>query len=295
MSTQIPVAFAQKFLGDFRLLAQQQTSRLEAWVRKDPDKIEGKYAFFDRIGATTVQRKTSRHMATPIVNTAHSRRRIGISDWVWADLIDKADTARLLAAGSLPAKYQQNATMAFNRKKDELILAAAIGNSYAMDEDDTATATSLTSDGGTIIAVGATGLTLAKVLEANYRLKIGEVDPMERRCLVISPYEENSLLQIAQVTSKDYNDKPVITDGKVMRLLGFDIILSNLLTVASTTRKCVAFTETAIGLAIGQEMDAKIEQRADLNYSTQVYLDYSADATRVEGVKVVEIDCLTTG
>ena len=46
-----------------------------------------------------------------------------------------------------------------------------------------------------------------------------------------------------------------------------------------------------MGLALGKDIQTKISERADKNYSTQVYLCMTIGATRVEDEKVLEIAC----
>ena len=44
-------------------------------------------------------------------------------------------------------------------------------------------------------------------------------------------------------------------------------------------------------LAVGKEPTAKISERSDKSYSTQVYYCQSVGATRMEEAKVIEIAC----
>ena len=89
MSTEVNKAFAQKFRDTFLHLVQQKGSRLRDYVRVNTD-ISGKYDHFDRIGSTSAQKITSRHSDTPLISTPHSRRRVSMDDYNWADLVDKA-------------------------------------------------------------------------------------------------------------------------------------------------------------------------------------------------------------
>ena len=116
MSTEITTAFVQQYKDNFILLSQQKGSRLRPWVRDDPDFLKGKAGYFDRIGSTAMQKRTSRHQDTPLISTPHSRRRITMDDFVWADLIDNADRVKLLADPEGP--YTTNAVWAAGREFD---------------------------------------------------------------------------------------------------------------------------------------------------------------------------------
>ena len=213
MSLEIPVAFAQKFRGDFIMLAQQKESRLQSTVRQDPDQLMGKAGFFDRIGATEAQEVTSRHGDTPLISTPHSRRRIVLRDFDWADLIDKRDMRRMLSAGQLPSRYQQNATWGMNRKKDDLIIAAANGNAFSIDEDDAAATVALPA--AQKIAVGAVGLTLAKVLQVNEILAGAEVDEEEPKFAIVTAKQITNMLNTTEVKSADFNTVKALVEGKI--------------------------------------------------------------------------------
>ena len=53
----------------------------------------------------------------------------------------------------------------------------------------------------------------------------------------------------------------------------------------------VAYPASGIRLGIGQDITARITERADKSFSTYVYYSMDIGATRLEEVKVVEILC----
>lgn len=288
MSNQIPVAFEQKYARDFLLLSQQKGSRLRNTVRDDVTD-GGKYFYFDRVGKTSMLRKTSRHMDTPTVETPHSRRRVGVEDFVWADLIDRADVIKM-------TKSPQNAYMttgmrAAGRQIDDVIIAAAIGDSTSTDESDTASTVVLPSSQK--IATGSGGLTLVKLLQAKEILDGNEVDD-EDRFLVYSAKQGTNLLSTTQITSADYNTVKALVQGQINTFLNFTFIRSERLAKVSTTRRCIAFQKNAIGLYFPMEITSRVDERPDKNYSTQVYVDMALGAARVEEEGVVQIDCTET-
>ena len=56
-------------------------------------------------------------------------------------------------------------------------------------------------------------------------------------------------------------------------------------------RLVFAFTKDAIKLAVGKDITARISERDDKSYSTQVYYCMAIGATRMEEEKVVQIPC----
>lgn len=290
MSLLIPVAFTQKFHDDFIMLAQQKESRLESTVRTDPDNLNGKFGYFDRIGATEMSPSTGRHSDTQITSTPHSRRRISLRDFDWADLIDKKDMRRMMQSGQLPPRYKENAVWGANRKKDDLIIAAASGNAYSMDENDAATAVPLPASQK--VPVDASGLTLAKLLITKEIISGADVDEDEEITFALSNKQVTNLLNTTEVKSADYNTVKALAEGKINSFLGFNFKRTQRLAVdGSGDRLCLAYAKSGIGLAVGQEIESDIGPRRDKRNSIQVYVDMGMDGTRIEDEKVVEIAC----
>ena len=80
----------------------------------------------------------------------------------WHDLVRKTGFNVFASQGNQRAVMQMTTLAVINRKIDSLIINAARGNSFSIDEDDTATAIALPA--GQKVAVGGTGLTLAKMI-----------------------------------------------------------------------------------------------------------------------------------
>ncbi len=72
MSVNITTSFVEQYSANVSLLAQQTGSKLRSAV--DVESVRGKSAFFDQIGVTAAQLRTSRHGSTPQIDTPHSRR-----------------------------------------------------------------------------------------------------------------------------------------------------------------------------------------------------------------------------
>jgi len=67
--------------------------------------------------------------------------------------------------------------------------------------------------------------------------------------------------------------------------------VSNRLAKTGDIRSCFAWAEDSIKLAVGKDVMARIDERSDKSYSTQVYYCATFGATRMEEAKVVQIDC----
>ena len=284
MSTQITTAFVEQYKSNVFHLAQQKGSKLRDAVRTES--IVGKSHFFERIGSTAAVKRTSRHADTPRVDTPHSRRKVTMDDYDWADLIDDSDKVRLLI--SPQSEYAKAGAFAMGRTMDDVIIAAATGNAFG----GVSVGSTIALPAGQKIAHGSAGLTIAKLIEAKEKLDAANVDPDEARTLVCSAKQISNLLGTTQITSSDFNSVKALVQGDIDTFMGFRFIRSERLgTDANGNRQVLAFTNTSMGLALGKDIQTKISERADKNYSTQVYLCMTIGATRVEDEKVLEIAC----
>jgi hypothetical protein len=281
MSTQVTTAFVQQYSANVQMLSQQMGSLLRDKVRVES--VTGKNAFLDQVGSVTAVEKTSRHSDTPQIDTPHARRRISLSDYEFADLIDQQDKVRLLIDPT--SSYAQAAAMAMGRAIDDVIITAALGTAYTGETGSTSTA-----NANQIVHGGAV-LTIAKLREAKQTLDLSDVDPSIPRYIIVSPKQISGLLNITEVTSSDFNTVKALATGEVSSYLGFNFIVSNRLALSGTTRSCIAFAQDGIALGIGKDINARIDERADKSYATQVYYCMSIGATRMEEDKVVEVQC----
>lgn len=280
MSTLITEAFVQQYRSNVQMLYQQQGAKLRGSVRVEP--VTGKQAFFERLGATAAVKRTTRHGDTPLVNSAHSRRMVVLTDYEWADLVDQFDKVRLLI--SPESDYAQNAAWALGRATDDEIITAFGGNAFSGETGQT----TVPLPAAQKIASGATGLTLVKILQAKKILDNADV-PQEDRWFVASPDGLEDLLNNTTVTSSDFNTIKALVRGELNAWVGFTWIISTRLPKAGATRSSYAWHRRAMGLAMGKDISGRITERADKSYSVQVYNSMILGATRIEDEGVVEV------
>ena len=301
MSTQITTAFVDQYKANILLLSQQKQSRLEMCCRKES--ITGDTMFIERIGATSMQQITTRHGDTPQIDTPHSRRKLTVADYNWSDKIDRLDKLKMLIDPQ--STYVQNAVAAANRQKDDVIISALFGAAYSghtgattVNMYDVGECRLVQSD-GTIQTAGSdwsntteTALTIAKLLTCKQLMDDAEIDPDRQRYFVTNPYNINALLNTTEVKSSDYNTVKALAMGQIDTFMGFKFLTSTRLPADDTdtgATKCAAFAQDAIVLAVPEDITVKIDELPTKNYTTQVYVELSLGATRVEGPAVVGI------
>ena len=284
MSSQITTAFVEQYSANIQMLSQQMGSLLRDAVRNES--VVGKDAYFDQIGKVTAILKTSRHSDTPQIDTPHSRRRVSLADYEFADLIDQQDKVRLLIDPT--SSYAKAAAYAMGRAMDDVIIAAALGSANTGVSGGTAVAL----PAGNIVAanLGGTGMNIAKLASAKNILDTGDVDPSIKRHIIVSPTEIADLLNNTTVTSSDFNTIKALVHGEIDSFMGFKFHVSNrLVDNGASNTQCIAFAEDGILLGVGKDVTARIDERSDKSYATQVYYCQTIGATRMEEAKVVSV------
>lgn len=275
-SSTIDQAFIEAFRSNCIHLSQQKPSRLRSTVIEQVCKAE--ICNVERVGSMEVVQRTTRHTPTVVLDVPHSRRRFPMEDWYFADLIDHEDTLRMLV--SPKSEYAKTGAWAMQRQIDRTIIAAATGDS--MDGDGNL----VPFDPNMIVGAGGAGLTLESVLAAKEKLDANEVDH-EDRYLVINSKALSDLLMTTEVTSQDFNTVRALVDGSLNSWCGFQIKRTEL--VAEDTAQCLAYHKSAIRLAMGQDIQTKIDVRPDVSYAWQVFMRATHGACRVEEEKIVQI------
>lgn len=291
MSSQIETAFTRQFLPGVILLAQQQKSRLYNYVDVKPLDSADR-ASSDQIGSVEMVPLTTRHADTPQVDTPHSRRWVIPNPFVINDFLDHQDKIRAVNGSQMTSAYQQNHARACGRKMDDVVIAAFFATAVT---GQTGTGSAAFDTANYQIAAGGTGLTIAKLLQAKEILDAAENDdpddPQTVRPLACSAKQITNLLNTTQITSSDYNTVKALAAGQIDTFLGFKFRRTQRLGTSAGARRCAAWTKMSMQLGINETPMARVSERADKNYLTQVYARLDIGATRMDETGVVEILC----
>jgi len=289
MSFQVTTAFVQQYTTNVGLLLQQRGSKLREAVTMGS--YNGKAAkAVEQIGAVSAQARTSRHADTPLISTPHDARWVFPLDYEWADMIDDQDKLRMLIDPTSP--YALNGAYALGRAMDSDIISAALGTAKTGENGTTNTSFDTSNQQVTVGGTPA-GLTIAKLREAKQILLSNEVDvDMDPLYIAVTAKQLDDLLGTTEVTSSDYNTVKALVQGNVDTFMGFKFIHTELLGVdGSSYRRVIAWAKSGLHLGMWNDVNAKITERADKSYATQVYVKGTFGSTRTEEGKVVEILC----
>lgn len=292
----IETSFVKDYGSTVELLAQQKMSKLRMSVTEQSFRGESA-AFIEQVGEVAAQKRVTRHGDTPLVPTPMGRRWVFPTDYEVADLIDSQDRLRQIIDPTSPFARAQAA--ALGRAMDDELIAGILGDNKT--GQDAGTTTSF--DSNMEVAVGSTGLTIDKLRSARELLLNNDVDVDDEEVyLALTPKQEMQLLETTEVTSSDYNTIKALVQGQINTFLGFRFICSTRLPGAtnynvSTTiyspsaneDTALFYTKRGVGLALWNDITARIDERADKSYATQVYAKATCGATRLQEEKVGRI------
>lgn len=279
------VAFVKQYENSVSILSQQMDSRIRQAVMVDSD-FSGVKKFYEQYNQDSLVELTSRYQDTPVQLPDHRRRSVTARYYVSNTLEDPVDALQMLIDPK--STYLQGKMAAANRKMDDIIIAAFGGTAYT-GVDGT---TSQTLGSGQQITAASAGLTKTKILRTKRLMDAAEVDK-EDRFIAHAAAQMEDLLATTEVTSVDYNSVKALVEGQLNTWIGFNFIHTERLTTdGSSARLCYAWQKKGVQLAIQKDMQSRVDERADKNYSWQVYLRMAAGATRLEEVRVVEIACV---
>ena len=296
MAISIDDVYVETFEENIRIATQQGESKLRNFVEEVHNASESHK--FDILGKAEARAKTSARMASPAggnstggVGTTDgldwTRRKSAPKTFDAGEQIEVEDPRQMMKDPS--SKITKVLANAMKRKIDDIIISAC--NDPALDGAGNSVAFPTSQILGSATTIISTDL----LLEANQLFLENDVDPDEQRVLVISPTQQRTLLNEEKITSADYQAVKALSGGYMPNILGFNhVILSNRLGQTTTPPTagqiyCLAFTTSAIGLHVPQDIWAKVAERPDMSFAWQFYTAMMMGAVRIEDEHVIRL------
>lgn len=300
-----------KFHDAIHLAYQQMTSLLTgkiapAMINRD---VRGAIDHHERMGAVIASDVVSPY--APVVPTVQESSKRAVTLVSTQAIVMVADEDKLRSLADPQNALTQTIVAAHKRREDKWVIDAALGSAQI----------ALVTAGSGIISYSslalpsarkigaATAIDLARIINANELLsKAGAPTGAGERTLAYSPGQLRNIMAITQASSSDFTRNRLHDRGTINgeSWEGFDWIefpdvmatdgstaLGRMLPLTSTTRSCVAFHRSAIGISSAKDMTTVIDPRPDLQARPlQVRTSMIMAAVRVWEGGVVQVDCL---
>jgi hypothetical protein len=281
----------QEYSTNLELLSQQKTPKLAMLAMMQSAAGSKAFRMLSQIDETEAVTRTTRAQPAVNIDVDHTGRWVYPQMFDWGKVVDDID---LLQTNIAPqGAYVQSAVAAMNRKQDDLFCTAFFGTAQTGETGATGTSFLTANQIAVTTGVGsATGLNVEKLRAAKKVLLEADVDlDMESIYVAVSPRQHDDLLALTQVVSTDFNERPVLVEGKVQRFLGMNFIISNRLpTDGNSYRRLPVWVPSGMGKGSWKEVSGNIRNRPDLQ-GNPLYIESSmmVGFTRLEEAKCVEI------
>lgn len=269
MATTIPQAFVKQFEAEVFQAFQRMGSKLRGTVRNKSG-VVGSSTIFQKVGKGVASTK-SRHGNVPVMNLDHSSIEVTLADYYAGDWVDRLDEIKVNID---ERQVIANAgAYALGRKTDDMIIAALAATPN-------------------IIATNTAGLTLAKIQAAMEMLGTNEVPDDGERYAIVGWKQWSDLLGMKEFASADYVGKEELpfVSTQAKKWLGTTWIPHAGLPLATGTRSCFWYHKSAVGHAVGSDVQTDISWHGD-KASHFVNNMMSQGVGLIEGSGVVAINC----
>lgn len=310
MSLTIEQTWGYKFSDMLLETYQQKTSMLTGFLDAGMvhRNIKAAIDHHERLGALVANDIISPTGPTNVMNIEHSRRAVTLQSSDAVLRLSDEDTLRSLIDPQ--SAYRNAIASALARRDDVHIINALLGSAQIATVtvgSGIITYSSIALPAGRKIGA-ATAIDLTRVIAASELLsKSGAPPGVGNRKFLYSPGQERDLLAITQASSSDFTKNQIHDRGTIMGLSweGFDWIMMQdliatdgttatlrMLPLASTTRSCIAFDVSSVGLSVGRDVTTYVNELPEHNNSIQVRSVMAKAAVRVWEGGVVQVDTL---
>jgi len=304
----VPVHYVNAFNANVWHLSQQKGSRLESLVRSEVQKSEKAFwDYYDQADEPT--ERVNKYADVVPGETNRGRRMCTFKNYEKAEYVDHLDKLKMIHDPQSP--IAQAFANSFGRKKDRIILAAALGTSYSGKEGATPvvlpTSQKLVAfDGTTISGVGLNVKTLRAI-----KKKFAQNEVEGEIVLIVTAEEIDSLLNEKEVTSADWNTVKALVAGAVDSFMGIRFVRTELVerpaanvtytvtngaygagtgtVTAAKGRRCVAFVKQGLLIVKAEDMTSMVDRLPTKGDVIQIFSKMSIGATRLEEKCVMEV------
>lgn len=306
--------FMTKFEPVLKMALQQKTSFLRPHVSESYISGAKLQSPLNLIQAAQIPQRAGKYSPKNFGTANYNRRWVAPTDYEQSFLIDFFDLEKTTIDPQ--SGIIQTFTAGFGREVDDAIIAAAtgvatIGTDQAVFSTESFTVSGTGNNTTSIYQVlgnfggsSTTGMTVAKINEGRHILERNHnQEELESGdgVLVIGPQQHADLRNQALLTSDEFRRVGEFENGRVTRVLGFNIVVSNRLPLITdaggntTQRGCLMFLKSGLHMGTWQDLKTEAFRRTELSASPwEINVLASYGVTRTELGKVVQIAAYDT-
>lgn len=289
MANTIDEVYIQTFERNVRFLAQQSETKLRGTVQERA--TNGEKHNWERLGVIEASDKSGRLVDTPVQDTPWSRRVSLAGTFHAGDSTEQEDPVQMLVDPN--SNLTRELAMAMKRKQDDIIIAAATGDSLDGDGNP------VSFPAGQTVGDGTSEISFDLVTQVQEKFMSNDIDPMVPKVAVVGPKQVRKLMQLTEQTSSDYVSAQALqkltASGIVANWMGFTWIMSTRLLAPNTDElSCLFYTKAALGLQVNNDVKARVAEDPSKSFAWRIYTHATMGATRVEDEQIVELRVANT-
>jgi hypothetical protein len=284
MSISISNVYIQTFENNVRHLAQQSESRLRMCVQEKS--VSSEKHNWETMGENQAQPKAGPRTPTPENDSDWDRRTSIAETFDIGDTSEQEDPVQMLVDPN--SNITRSIGMAMRRQQDDVIIAAATGDSR--DGDGAA----VPFDAAQLVGDGTVPFTYDGVTEIYEKFMDNDIDPDVTKYMVVGPKQLRKMQQLTEYTSSDYVQvKALASNGFVKSWMGFDWIVSTRLLDPSVGTDgseitCFAMTDLALGLQMNRDITTRVAEDPSTSFLWRIYAYMTLGAIRIEDEHLVQ-------
>ena len=286
MAATIANAYIETFENNVRHRAQQMITKLRGKAQEKSEKSKSHH--WERLGAIEATDKTGRLVDTPVQDAEWTRRTTLVGTKHAGDSTEQEDIHQMLVDPN--SNITRALSYGMMRKIDDVLIAAATGT--ALTEDGTSDPFPASQK----IGDGTAKISFDFVTQVQKKFMDNDIDPEIPKVMVVSPAQVQRLMQLTEMTSKDYVSKgldELSANGIVPNWMGFTWITSTrLLHPSAGNTSCLAFTDMALGLHVANDIKVRVAEDPSKSFAWRLYAYMTLGAVRVEDEHIVHLHVL---
>lgn len=288
--------FTAQYSSNLELLLQQEQSILRPYVTEQGGIVGKMAAPVTQYSSVTMRQAKGRGAPLDFTQPYSIRPWIFPQTGELAERIDEFDQLQTIV--NPKTGYVRAAAAATGRYWDDNIIANATGQrQIGVDIGNLLPdnfSTSLFQVSSTFGSSSASGLTVAKIIEArrileHYHNNLERDPPV----IIMGSQQKSDLYNQVQFTSTEFRSTAVYDQGgRLKEFMGCSFAVSERLSVSSSVRTVLMFPKSGVILGMWKDMETNIDQRIDLSGRPwQVTTRTMFGSVRSQNGKVVSIAC----
>lgn len=281
MSNSLTNAEIRTFKKAIELAAQQEKSKLRMGVRNEMLDSDDHYITY--LSAISPHEVTSSNADTVNDDVTMTVRQISLRRFVAAPLMDSFDAFKLIK--NADPELVKSVISGMNRTADALIYAAFDGTALEGKGGSTSKSYDSSMTVGSSASPSAASSGIEAILNAKTNIEANDVEGKFHAVLPVAL--KHKILMDDKVASYDYNTRKALYYGEIDEYAGVKFHWYTGVEARSTSYRCFVWEESGMAFGIGKDyFSVKVEERADVNYSTQIFTEGFIGATRLDEKKV---------